>query len=147
MDQSTWHSLCFIDWEISYFVMWKHQGNQLNSLSQKTRPRSYLLKWFRKCLTYISTRAFKYCKREHLPRSCKFFLMVKITEVPTRSIVLNLFYRMQQKFRRSTVKKGRITLERNWLIDHGLTISTMGLRSRVIRPFLTVDRRNFCCIR
>ena len=76
-----------------------------------------------------------------------FFLMVKITEVPTLSIVLNLLYRMQQKFRRSTVKKGRITLERNWLIDHGLTISTMGLRSRVIRPFLTVDRRNFCCIR
>ena len=80
-------------------------------------------------------------------RAVNFFLMVKITEVPTRSIDLNLFYRMQQKFRRSTVKKGRITLERNWLIDHGLTISTMGLRSRVIRPFLTVDRRNFCCIR
>ena len=52
-----------------------------------------------------------------VPRSCKIFLMVKITEVPTISIVLNLLYHMQQKFRRSTIKKVRITLERNWLIQ------------------------------
>ena len=73
--------------------------------------------------------------------------MVKITEVPTLSIVLNLLYRMQQKFRRSTVKKGRITLERNPMVDIVSPWSISQLRSRVIRPFLTVDRRNFCCIR
>ena len=73
--------------------------------------------------------------------------MVRITEVPTLSIVLNLLYRMQQKFRRSTVKKGRITLERNPMVDIVSPWSISQLRSRVIRPFLTVDRRNFCCIR
>ena len=52
--------------------------------------------------------------------------MVKITEVPTLSIVLNLLYRMQQKFRRSTVKKGRITLERNWLIQGDTTFFDVG---------------------
>ena len=95
----------------------------------------------------VSFHVFNSSKREHLPRSCKFFLMVKIIEVPTLSIVLNLLYRMQQKFRRSTVKKGRITLERNPMVDIVSLWSISQLRSRVIRPFLTVDRRNFCCIR
>ena len=73
--------------------------------------------------------------------------MVKITDVPTLSVVLNLIYRMQQKFRRSTVKKGRITLERNPMVDIVSPWSISQLRFRLIRPFLTVNRRNFCCIR
>ena len=39
-------------------------------------------------IVLLDTATFMNCK-EHLPRSCKVFLMVKITEVPTISIVLN----------------------------------------------------------
>ena len=44
-------------------------------------------------------------------------LPIFAAEKPTISIVLNLLYHMQQKFRRSTIKKVRITMERNWLIQ------------------------------
>ena len=48
-----------------------------------------------------------YREREHPPRSCTNFLMVRITEVPMFLIVFDPLFQMQEKSRRPISKKGR----------------------------------------